>query len=576
MIRSTLATTRLFVAISMLSSIGVTACGGPPVETEGAEDQWGSEQLGTEDSGSGAASSELTGVAPPPAPMPRPTRLVWFVALCNPTDTPTITAGRDLNFYQRLFTDTGKGSVPDYWSSQSSGLRTIASDVVPQWVSTGHTLAWHQEQSRATNIETCVNAALGSGANLNYFNYVAVYNGKVDLGAAVANIQGKQLWAVVMDAYSSETHLLHEMGHGFGLGHSYNDNNVEYGDPYDIMSAMAVHVTKGPYCVTPGAWFACDTGPGLNMASRWQLGWVPRERRQMWWPATRGLPLRTQVVQLAARNEPPGSNPQILYVPASSTSMYTVEWIAADNYDRGDLDTRESPFQSPRIPMDALVIHRVNYGSPTTYLVTTAGGVQTGPGNPYFDKATGVHIELLGGSTAAATVRVVVDDSNDQWAKGTSSASPPMDSAKVNWQGVAPLVGDTFGAGSALAGGDDPGVGTLYPCRAWYGGGVHLGKASASKNWCAFSWGGKEIFAGPGFQVLSLASGVQATWVNGANGSLPAGALAAGFDGGNTLYVCRSLVNGYWTPGKLIWGKCAVPWGGRETFYPSYQVLTIP
>jgi hypothetical protein len=547
--KSTWAATPLLVAASTLSWFGLAGCN-PGAE---ADDD--------------ALQSALT---PPPA------QSVWFVALCSPTDTPTITTGRDVSFYQHLFTDTGKGSVPDYWSAQSYGRQAIVSDVVPRWVSTGHTLAWHKAQARSTNIETCVNAALASRTKPSYFNYVAVYNGQVDLGSATASIQGKWQPAVVIDAYSPESAILHEMGHGFGLGHSFNDRGVEYGDPYDLMSAMAVNLTQGSYCVTPGGWFACDNGPGLNVWTRWQLGWLPAERRQMWWPASPGLPLRTQVVKLAARNEPPGSNPQILYVPESSSSMYTVEWIAADNYDRGDFYSTSSPVQSPRTPADALVIHKVKYGSPTTYLMTGAGTVQTGPGAPFYDSATGVRIELLSGSTAAATVRVAIDDNNDQWAKGTSSATPPADSGKVKWQGVLPSAGDTVDTGSALAGGHDPGVGTLYPCRAWYGGGVHLGKASALNNWCAFSWGGKEIFTGPGFQVLSLAPGAQARWVDGSNGSLPANALAAGFDGGNTLYVCRSMVNGNWTPGKLIWGQCAVAWGGKETFYPSYQVLTVP
>ena len=45
----------------------------------------------------------------------------------------------------------------------------------------------------------------------------------------------------------------------------------------------------------------------------------------------------TETVTLAARNEPPGALPQVLYIPASSTAMYTVEWIDADNYDLDNL-----------------------------------------------------------------------------------------------------------------------------------------------------------------------------------------------------------------------------------------------
>ncbi len=501
---------------------------------------------------------------------------VWLVALCNPTDTPAIAQGRDVAFYQHLFTDTGTGSVPDFWAAQSYGRQIVVGDVTSQWVSTGHPLAWHQAQERSTNIETCIEAALHNEVIGDYFNYIAVYNGQVDLGSAISTIQGKQVPAAIVDAYSPESAILWGMGHGFGLGNSFDDRGVELGDPYDLMSAMNVYATSGQYCVTQGAWFACDNGPGLNAWSRWQLGWLPRERRQMWWPANPGgIPLRTQDAILEARNEPPESLPQILYVPASTSYMYTVEWIVADNYDRGDLNAATSPFQSPRTPTDSLVIHRINFSIMTTYLVTDAGGIQTAAGNPFFDSLTGVRIELRSTRGRTATVRVTIDESNASWAKGAGSSAPPVDSTQVQWTGILPTAGDEFCASSALYSGYDPAVGELFPCRAWYAGGVHPGKASSALRWCSFSSGGMEVFASPGFQVLTLAPGAQAVWFDGTGGSVPPGALAAGFDGDDTLFVCRAQVNGYWTPGELAWGQCAVPWGGAEYDYRSYQVLIV-
>lgn len=501
---------------------------------------------------------------------------VWLVALCNPTDTPAISEGRDVAFYQHLFADTGAGSVPDYWASQSYGRQIVISDVTPRWVSTGLPLAWHQAQEPSTNIEACIEAALRGGVTQDYFNYIAVYNGQVDLGSAVSTLQGKLVPAVIVDAYSPESAILWGMGHGFGLGNSFDDRGVERGDPYDLMSAMNVYATRGQYCVTPGGWFACDNGPGLNAWSRWQLGWLPRERRQMWWPANPGgTPLRVQDAILGARSEPTDSLPLILYVPASRSYMYSVEWIAADNYDRGDLYASSSPVQNPRTPADSLVIHRIKFGDATTYLVKDAGGIQTAAGNPFFDSSTGVHIELRSTQGRTATVRVAIDESNALWAKGAGPGAPPVDPPQVRWMGILPVAGDEFGASSALYAGYDPGVGELYPCRAWHAGGVHLGKASSALRWCSVSWEGKEVFADPGFQVLSLAPGAQAVWVDGADGSLPSGALAAGFDGDGTLFVCRAQVNGYWTPGKLVRDRCAVPWGGAEYDYRSYQVLIV-
>jgi M6 family metalloprotease-like protein len=504
-----------------------------------------------------------------------PANTEWLVALCNPTDTPAISAGRDVAFYSQFFGGTGLGTVPHYWMAQSYFQASINSTLT-QWISTGHARAWHQAQSRETNIETCVNAALASGnySSFNFYNYIAVYNGQLDEGSTTANIQGKSLPAVILDAYSPPSAIFHEMGHGFGLGHSYNDQGTEYGDPYDVMSAMNVYPFASQYCVSTGGWYACDSGPGLNAWTRRQLGWLLPAQRQLWWPATAGTPLRTQSVALAPRNEPPIGTPQVLYIPASASYMYTVEWILADNYDLGNLYAANLPTQPSRTPTNSLVIHKINYGDQTTYLVTGAGGVQTSPGNPFYDSATGVHIALTG-TSFNATVQVTVDSSNPVWSSAAGSGTPPVDSSKVWWQGIAPLAGDQWGSGTELAGGWDPAIGTLYPCRAWYGGGVHLGKATLSGQWCAFPWGGHEIFASPAYEVLTLQPGAQAAWVDAANGNLPANALAAGFDGSNTLHVCRALVDGNWTPGKFIWGSCDVSWGGEELFNSLYQVLTV-
>jgi Protein of unknown function (DUF3421) len=491
-----------------------------------------------------------------------PATTAWFIALCYPHNEPTITPGRDRGFYMNMLLSTGTGSAQDYWKSQSYGHVSLANSVVTNWTDTGLTLAQHQQQSRAQNISTCVSKALAA-SNLSatvFYNYIAVYNGQLDEGAASVSLQGQQPTAVIIDAYSPETGLLHEMGHGFGLGHSYNDQNAEYGDPYDIMSAMGVHAYNGSFCVPAGGWYGCDSGPGLNAWTRWQLGWLQPTQRKMWWPATSGTPLMSESVTLAARNEPPGGLPQILYVPASSTSMYTVEWIDSDNYDQGTA-------------ANTLTIHKISYGNQTTYLVTEPGGVQTANGNAFYDSAAGVHIQLtsIQGSPATATVRVSVDASSTVWANAATSGTPPVDSNKVSWQGIDKAVGDNPTPSNAIYAGYDATYGNLYSCRTWYYG-VQLGKLVSGE--CSFPWGGAEHFQNGPFETLTSAPGGTTTWVAGANGSLPAEALAAGFDGTNTLYVCRAIVSGNWTPGKFIWGQCDVSWGHQEMFFKTYQVLT--
>ena len=70
-----------------------------------------------------------------------------------------------------------------------------------------------------------------------------------------------------------------------------------------------------------------------------------------------------------------------------------------------------SPDQSPRQAQNTLTIHKINYGNQTTYLVTEPGGVQTDLTAPFFDSASGVHIQLTSvqGTPSTATVKVTVE-----------------------------------------------------------------------------------------------------------------------------------------------------------------------
>jgi hypothetical protein len=69
-------------------------------------------------------------------------------------------------------------------------------------------------------------------------------------------------------------------------------------------------------------------------------------------------------------------------------------------------------------------------------------------------------------------------------------------------------------------------------CRAFYNGATHPGKLLADK--CNIGWGGKEIEM-TSFEVL-VNSGVPLTWAT-YNGSIPLGAVQAGDENGNALFV---------------------------------------
>ena len=65
-----------------------------------------------------------------------------------------------------------------------------------------------------------------------------------------------------------------------------------------------------------------------------------------------------------------------------------------------------------------------------------------------------------------------------------------------------------------------------------------------------------------------------ATWVDANHGVVPPGAVPAGFDNGEQLYVGRARHAGDIIPGKVVPSHqvCYLPWGGLEQSKTEYQV----
>src|SRR5262249_12011256 len=126
-----------------------------------------------------------------------------------------------------------------------------------------------------------------------FYNVVIVWNTPIDMGSATITLPGtsRQVVAVQADNASPQTGIMHEMGHGYTLDHSFGDTTGEYGNPWDIMSALNVFAypdTWGPdgcpanydthkYSVDP-----CEAGPSLNAWSRYLLGWLTGDHVYTW------------------------------------------------------------------------------------------------------------------------------------------------------------------------------------------------------------------------------------------------------------------------------------------------------
>ncbi|MBD1908675.1 DUF3421 domain-containing protein [Funiculus sociatus GB2-A5] len=123
----------------------------------------------------------------------------------------------------------------------------------------------------------------------------------------------------------------------------------------------------------------------------------------------------------------------------------------------------------------------------------------------------------------------------------------------------------------AVVGGKENGS-SLYICRTEYKNGVHPGKVVSNN--CNFGWGGQEILQ-PNYEVLTAPRSVKINWIAASNGQVPAGFIVAGYEGGQSLILCRAAYKGGVHPGKVVANNCNFGWGGKEILSPNYQVAVL-
>ena len=137
----------------------------------------------------------------------------------------------------------------------------------------------------------------------------------------------------------------HETGHCYTLQHSWSANpDVEYGDSWDIMSAMNVKTFDNKQYA--------PAGPGLNSPNLYKMGWLPDSRvfTSRASPSGTGTKLFTgHTLKLVALNRPEIEGFLMARV-LTSNHVYTVEFRQATGWDAG-------------IGRDAVLIHelRSNY-----------------------------------------------------------------------------------------------------------------------------------------------------------------------------------------------------------------------
>jgi hypothetical protein len=271
----------------------------------------------------------------------------WAVVLCRFSDRPE--KPRDLAYFRDLFAVPGKAGLFDYWRDISYGAIGLEGTTVFDWIDMPFSQAEAAKKSRGERIQAAI-AAMPRDINLSpFYGIVIVFNANIDSGSiGIQQLAGlKKNYGLMCTSIYDVTFNAHEMGHGYGLNHSFDTALTSwspasdgtpgvYGDPYDIMSAKTFRNTNPMF---QGPAFG-DSGPGLNAPQLfYAMEWMPANRVHTVEEALHTPPYK-ETVTLAAVNHPEVSGPLMAQMyrfkpdPPSWTTV-TVEFRTATGWDRG-------------------------------------------------------------------------------------------------------------------------------------------------------------------------------------------------------------------------------------------------
>ncbi len=322
------------------------------------------------------------------------TKTPFAVVLCKFSDQPQ--EPRAPQFYKDCFTETGAGTggAFDYWRDVSFGNLDLTGSRVFGWFTMpSHKLSDLAGLGRGSFVSWGTDAAQANHVDLSpFFGIIVVFNAATDSGAS----GGRQMVLGYKSHDWSPTFNSHEMGHVFGLDHSFGTEPIPcasgdgrpgaYCDKWDIMSAANVFTFNNAFG---------GNGPGLNAPYLDKLGCVPINR--IWTPPSADF---RGTVRLAALNHPEAPGPLMIKIPRLSGSnpsvstSYTAEFRRKTGWDAG-------------IPNDAVLIHEVRSDG-LSYLQRMATGPEFIPGSEFTDATRTVSLQPVKFDPNASTAEVIV------------------------------------------------------------------------------------------------------------------------------------------------------------------------